>query len=261
VLTGDELVDLLHRAGAVERVHGDDVLELRGPQPLQHPAHPRRLQLEGAQGVSAAEGVEGGGVVQRHGLDVDIEPPGPLHHSDAGVDDVQVAQAQEVHLQQAQLLDRGHFVLGDDRRLVGGAPLQGHARDDRVGCDDHAGSVGADASGDALEPLGGVDQLFVARVRLVDMAQLGHLLHRLLQRYRLALEDRHHLGDGVDLGDGNIEDPADVADGGLAGHRAEGADLGDAVLAVLLGDIADHRLPPGHREVDVDIGHRYAVLV
>ena len=41
-------------------------------------------------------------------------------------DDVEVAQAEEVHLQQAELLDAAHLVLGDDRdglRILAGVGL------------------------------------------------------------------------------------------------------------------------------------------
>ncbi len=54
--------------------------------------------------------------------------------------------------------------------------------------------------------------------------------------------------------------------GGVAGrrargHLAEGDDLGDRFAPVLLGDVADHPLAPAHREVDVDVGHRFAAGV
>ena len=40
-------------------------------------------------------------------------------HLDGVGDDVEVAQAEEVHLEQAELLDAVHLVLGDDRRVLG----------------------------------------------------------------------------------------------------------------------------------------------
>ena len=41
VLSGDELWDILHRSGTVERVHGDEVLEGRGSQVAEVALHAR----------------------------------------------------------------------------------------------------------------------------------------------------------------------------------------------------------------------------
>ena len=52
------------------------------------------------------------------GIAVDVEvgvAAGPDHLDGVG-DDVEVAQAEEVHLQQPEVLDAVHFVLRDDRR-------------------------------------------------------------------------------------------------------------------------------------------------
>ena len=76
---------------------------------------------------------------------------------DGAVDDVQVAQAQEVHLEQAQLLHVAHGHLGDhlgvallhERQMVGERPLG----------DDHAGRVDGVLADEALERPGHVDHL------------------------------------------------------------------------------------------------------
>ena len=57
------------------------------------------------------------------------------------------------------------------------------------------------------------------------------------------------------------EHPRGVTGGGAREHLAEGDDLGDRLLAVLLGDVADHALATAHREVHVDIRHRHALGV
>ncbi len=50
-----------------------------------------------------------------------------LDHVERPLDDAQVAQAEEVHLQQAELFDGVHFVLGDDGRVLGPAARLGFA--------------------------------------------------------------------------------------------------------------------------------------
>ena len=71
----------------------------------------------------------------------------------------------------------------------------------------------------------------------------------------------HRLGDPVAHREGVAEDPRGVLHGGLGLDGAEGGDLGDLVLAVLLGDVADHVGAAAVVEVDVDVGHRDAVGV
>ena len=71
---------------------------------------------------------------------------------------------------------------------------------------------------------------------------LGFLSRRFLERRDSLFNGRgdlhvraegDHLGDLVHFGQGDLQDPADVADGRPGGHRPEGDDLADVVLAVL----------------------------
>ena len=72
---------------------------------------------------------------------------------------------------------------------------------------------------------------------------------------------RDELRDLVDLGVGDVEHPAHVADGRLGRHRAERNDLGHVVGAVFLGDVLDHFPAPIHAEVHVDVGEAHALGV
>ena len=59
------------------------------------------------------------GVVEGDVVDVGAARRSRLDQVEGPLDDRQVAQAEEVHLQQAELLDPVHLVLGDDRGVVG----------------------------------------------------------------------------------------------------------------------------------------------
>ena len=59
VLHRDVARDVLHRPRAIERVHGDDVLEAVGTQLAQHVAHARTFELEHADRVAAPQQLEG----------------------------------------------------------------------------------------------------------------------------------------------------------------------------------------------------------
>ena len=109
-----------HRPGPVEREHGRDVLEAGGCQRAQQGAHRRRLELEHADRVAAAEQVRTS--PGRRGRPSRCRTSGSCrgaHHRHGVGDDVEVAQAEEVHLQQAEFLDAVHLELGDDRRVLG----------------------------------------------------------------------------------------------------------------------------------------------
>ena len=86
------------------------------------------------------------------------------------LDDRQVAQAQEVHLEQPEVLDPVHLVLGDDRRVLGlaagvGLALDGQVVGQRVPGDHHRGGVDAVLAPQALEPERDIDDLLGVGVR------------------------------------------------------------------------------------------------
>ena len=103
------------------------------------------------------------------------------HHLHGVGDDVEVAQAEEVHLQQAELLDAVHLVLRDDRRRLGvlaGLRLALHRQvlGERLLGDDDGGGVDAVGALQALEALGDVDDLLDVGVGVVHRPQLGRRL-------------------------------------------------------------------------------------
>ena len=168
------------------------------------------------------------------------------------VDHVEVAQAEEVDLQEAERLHVAHRELGDDF-LVGALLLE---RDDvrqRPVGDDDAGGVDRVLAHEALERLREVDDLAYERIRVVRRPELLSRLHRLLEVDLRPFGDE--LRDPVDGAVRNLEHAPGVAYGRARHHRPEGDDLRDAVAPVLLGGVVDDAVAPGHGEVDVDVGH------
>ena len=132
--------------------------------------------------------------------------------SRARLDHRQVAQPEEVHLQQAELFDPVHLVLGDDRRVARVAAGLGLALDrqvlgERLVGDDDRGGVDAVLAAQALEAAGDVDHLLrvgvaprtsrrsvgrggVAVLVALDLVEAG-------AERRVAAHDerRHRLGD------------------------------------------------------------------
>ena len=205
---------------------------------------------------------------------------GVLARPDEGhrvLDDVEVAQPEEVHLEEAELLHPVHLVLGDDRGLLGRQPvlrlaLDGQVVGQRVLGDHHGGGVDAVLAAEALEALGHVDDPLHVRVGVVHGPQLGRRLVAVLVlgveveagvQWGVAPHDegRHGLGHPVTDGVRVAEHPGGVAYGGPGLDGGEGDDLGHVVAAVALGGVADHLVPVAGVEVHVDVRHGDAARV
>ena len=181
VLDVHVLVDhaAVERARPVKRIGRDDVGEPVGLHLDQQVANARALELEDALGFPALQELEGHPVV--HGKPVDVD--GRLGM--ALVDDPhgrfqggQVAQAEEVHLEQPGFLDVAHVPLGaDDLVLV--APADDLKRNqglERLVGDHHARGVRAGVLRGTLEPLREPDQPFDLGVLLDHRRRAGSSL-------------------------------------------------------------------------------------
>ncbi|KPQ09879.1 MAG: hypothetical protein HLUCCA09_02175 [Rhodobacteraceae bacterium HLUCCA09] len=270
------LGNVLHRARAVERHEGDDVLDAGRLHAAQRVHHARRFHLEHrdrpGRGVEAvgrlvverdlADIVLGAGVgrvdlgavgadVQRAPLAVD-QVERVLHHG-------QRLESEEVELYQPRLLDPFHVELGR-RHLRPRVLVERHQRVERAVADHHARGVGRGVAQQPLDLLA-VGEQAVDRLVLRLLAQARLVGQRLLDRDGLDPLDRDQLGQAVDLTVGQLQHPAHVAHGGFRQERAEGDDLRHLLAAVAALYIVDHLLPPVHAEVDVEIGHRHPLGV
>ena len=114
------------------------------------------------------------------GVDVDLDAVASSDVLQRPFDDREVAQSQEVHLQQTELLDRRRLVLGDDRRVLGrtrrpGLSLHRHVVEQRLLGDDDRRGVDAVLSTLVDEAHGDVDRVLHLGVVLVEVAQFGRL--------------------------------------------------------------------------------------
>ena len=246
--------DVLHRARPVEGDERDQVLELGRLDLSQRFAHPGRLELEHAARLAAREHLVRPAVVERHCRHVETV----AHESFRGGDHVEVAQAEEVHLQQAERLDVAAGELRYDL-LVGALLLQWDDVHQRLGADHDAGGVDGVRPRQPFERLCEIDDLLRDRVGVDRLPELGSGLQSIVERLSGPLG--HELRDAVDDAVRDLEHPPRVTDGGPRGHGGEGDDLGDAVAPVLLRHVVDHAVATGHREVDVGVRERLATGV
>ena len=152
-----------------------DVVRLH---PLQQLADAVRFQLEHALGVAALEQRVRLGVVQRQVVQVDLDAARLLDQLDGVVEHRQRAQAEEVHLEQADLFQVAHDPLRGDGRLAAAAallalahrPLDRDVIGDRPVGDDDAGRVVPALRLVPSSFCGDVDQLADQRIGLVLLA-------------------------------------------------------------------------------------------
>ena len=109
-------------------------------------------------------------------------PGGALDEVERDLHDVEVAQAEEVHLQQAEVFDAVHLVLRDHRRVLDRAAGLGLALDrqvlgERLAGDHDRGGVDAVLAAQPFEAAGDVDDALGVGIVVVERAQLGgHLV-------------------------------------------------------------------------------------
>ena len=150
VLPVDELRDELHRPRPVEGDHGDDVLDARGLETLEGIAHARRLQLEHAEGPRLGEDLVGPRIVEGQRLGIEGDPLRLLDETGRVGDDGEGTEAEEVHLEEAQLLDGAH---GEARDELGTLRIfvEGHALHEGLVGDDHGRGMDGRVPGASLE--------------------------------------------------------------------------------------------------------------
>ncbi len=191
-----------------------------------------------------------------------------LHVLQRVVEDREVAQAEEVHLDQAERLAARVVELRDDLPVL----LPAHDRDQveqRGAGHDDAGGVDAPLALEVLQAARPVDDAAGLGVRGVEGAELAGLGVALVlgvedpgQRDVLAHDaGRHGLGQPLPHGEGVAHDAGGVLEGLLGLDGAVGDDHGHAVVAVPVGDVADDLGAAALVEVDVEVGHRHALGV
>ncbi len=103
----------IHRPGAIKRHHGDNVVQLGGFHLHQKTGHAHAFQLEHTGSEAFTQEFIGFGVIHRniieriaHIMALENQIAGLLHHGQSG-------KAQEIHFEHAQMIQDGHFILGD----------------------------------------------------------------------------------------------------------------------------------------------------
>ena len=238
-------------------LHGE-VLEAAGLRARQHRDLRARLDLEDADGVALADRVEDHLILEVDAREVDdaAAPGGDEVH--CFLDDGEHAETEEVDLHHPRVAD-GVLVPVAEVAVRHGRGLARHAVDERLRGDHHPAGVLREVARHADELRDHLGQLApAAHARALPELRV---VRKHLKDLLGALERPGPAGEAVELGHGQAERLAGVADGAA---RAVGGEAGDqrGVLAAPARVHALNQLGADiAREVEVDVGQRVHLLV
>ena len=263
LLARDEVVHhaRTERPRPVERHQCDDVLESIALEAFFQILCRTRLGLEHGRGVAVGKELVYLRIVEPQILEPEIRPVRMAAHKTHGfVQNGERTQAEEIELDQTDGLDIVLVVLRDcgirtfrtiQRAEVGQPP----------GRNQHAAGVHAHIARQFLQLAGQSEEFAHFLFLVVARLQLRLHLQRLFQRHRLHAFDRHQLGELVAISVGHVEHTADVADHRLGTQCAEGGDLRNGVVPILVLDVQDHLLAFVLAEIHVEVGHRHPLRI
>ena len=266
VHVGDIFGDAFHWTRSEKRNHGNDMMDGLGLHLHQVAGHAAAFQLEETDRMPFADELVYFGVINRDVAEGELDAV-TLADVLAGFGhDRERHQPQEVHFEQAKIVDEVHFVLRDrlDRQFItaAGRSMQREVFGEGLVTDDHAGGMRAHVAQAAFHPTSGIKQVLHLIGRFINCPQFGGRFKRFRDGHVLALNrTRDQFGDLVHVCQGNGHHPPDIAHRAASGHGAEGDDLRHTIGTVFLIAILHHFRAAVVLEIQVDIRHRDAIRV
>ena len=263
-LTNSSTMPPFKRAGAIEGVGGDDVGEAVRLHLDQEVADAGGLELEDALGLAALEELEGLGVVEREAC------RGRAARRGAAALMSRTAAASVVRLRRPRksIFSSPAFSMSPISHWVVTTSLALSL----------LGSFWSGTSSSSGRSAITTPAACVPTLRFIPSSRRAKSSSRatsgsssasrcsagssLIASSRVMFEPGgDQLVDLLDAGQRDVQHPADVLDRRLGLERAEGADLGDVGVAVLVPDVLDHLVAALLAEVDVDVGRLGAIGV
>ncbi len=242
--------------GTDERDRLDHVVHRVRAGLLQEIAHPRRLDLEAAQGAALDERLRRGRIVLGDLLEVDFDPA-RAQTRQAVVDRRQRAIPEQIHLHEPDRLDRVLVELRDDhalRRAAAGDEIR-----DRSGSDDDASGMEAVVARGAEQARGGGEDARPARIVEGEAGSLRSLPQRVLDRVRAGVcggmgRPRQPPRPAVRLRGRDSEDERRLAEGRAHAAAVDRRDHRRALGAEESVHVLEHFVAAPPAEVEIDVG-------
>ena len=267
--------------GTHQCVRGYEVIETVSADALQQVRRQGRLELEYADGSACTQHSVRLDVVERQRVQIRCTARALADRAQRVANDGECCEPEEVNLEHACVLERGHVVLRDDDGVLctvarssafGGLRADRHVLIERAGCDDDAGRMHAGVAREALELHRIVEELAIALLALlhlaavvlarrVKLADLRDPLDRFLDAQREVRVIRDQLGEVVGFRRREAQRSTHILDGCPRLQRTERDDLAHRIASVLLADVLDDFTATLEAEVDVDVRHGDAIRV
>ena len=256
VLTLHIIVDhtALERTRPEQRQQGDDIFKTVRFHLLEQIAHTGTFQLKHSARTGIAEKREGFCIIFWNRIDIQLRSHRGLNEIESIVNNRQSTQAEEIHLQQAQLFDIVHRKLSDN--FVVASFIKRQEFGERLGRNHHARCMSRTVTWQAFQLERDSQQLVDAGTFLTHLLELGLFLERISKIDVQPIG--YQFGNFVDFAVSHSQHPAYVADNPFCVHTSESDDLTDeGVASILFRNIFDNIVPPVHTEIDIDIGHAH----
>ena len=182
MLAIDVVGNVLHRSRAIKRVHRNNIANRIRLQLLQIALHARAFKLEHPGRIPPTKQAIGLLIVQWQVIHIHIYAVIFLHHLHGIVYHRQVAKAQKIHLQKAQVLNVVHIVLRHHLAALGRF-VHGHKFGHRLGRNHHRSRVNGRMPRQTFELLANADHLLPRVPVFCNLTQLGHLIECFIQRH------------------------------------------------------------------------------
>ena len=250
VFASNVVGDEVHGAGPVEGDEGDDFVDVGNFELAAEGAHAAGFELEDADGSGCVEELEGFGVVEGDGFDVEVGEVAGAADVFLGVgDDGEGFEAEEVHLEEAKVFDGVFGVLGGEVAFLEG---DGDELSDRLVGDEDAAGVFACVADHAFDDFAVVEDLAGLGVAVVLGFEFGAAFEGVVEGDFGVVGD--HFGKAVGFGVGEFEDAGEVSYDHFCAEGAEGDDVGDGVAAVFFADVVEDFVAAAFAEIDVEVG-------
>ena len=246
------------RTGTIQRGSRDDVAEVIRLHLGKQISNTAGLQLENAFGLTALKQLESRLVFQREVKNINSLARRLFDQVDRVTQNGQRLQTKEIHLQQPGRLDIVHRPLSNHILFARHAP-QRHVVGQRPVTDHDRRRVRSDVTRKTFQLFRKVQQLGDFRITFVNASQFLTGFDRFLKRDPQLVG--HHASDLVNTRKRNPQRAADVLDRRTSLHRAEGANLCDAFLAVFLLNVLHDVGTTFLAEVDIDIRSLQTIFV
>ena len=239
------------RTRPIQGHRGDHIFEMSRCQFLDQVGYTLRFHLEYAGRITFREQFPRFRIIERNGIDIEVDAAVGLDELDRIPDDGQCTQAEKVHFQQAQFFYEVFIILG--RQIMFFGKLDRHIVIDRSGRNDHPCCVGRRVAWQTFEDFPVGNELMHLFVFFVFTAEFLAFIEGFIESN--AQLGRHHFDDAVHFTERHVHDPPHIAQDRTGSQGTKSDNLGYMILPIFLRDVIDDLAAVFVAEVHINIRH------